>query len=82
MGKITLIEAVLRAMPTYFMSLFKVPIRVANSMEKIMRDCLWDGAEGDSHCHVVAWHQVCNPKVMGGLGLGNLRVRNKALVGK
>lgn len=81
-GRLTLIAAALIAMPTYFMSLFKVPLGVAKSMERIMRNFLWDGADGKVHCHVVAWDQVCKPKVRGGLGLGNFCLRNKALLGK
>lgn len=38
-------------------------------MEKIIRDFLRDEADGDSHCHLVAWELVCIPKYRGGLGL-------------
>ncbi|XP_073035927.1 uncharacterized protein [Primulina eburnea] len=81
-GRLTLIKSVLSAMPTYFMSLFKMPSRVAKYLEKLMRDFLWDGPDGEKHCHVVGWQQVCKPLARGGLGLPNLRLRNLALLGK
>lgn len=59
----------LSAMPSYFMSLFKVPTREVKCMEKITRDFLWDGTEGEMHRHVVSWDQVCKPKDR---GLGGL----------
>ncbi|XP_073059743.1 uncharacterized protein [Primulina eburnea] len=81
-GRLMLIKSVLSAMPTYYMSLFRVPARVEKKMEKMKRDFLWDGADGENHCHVVGWNHVCKPKERGGLGLGNIRFTNKALLGK
>lgn len=48
-GRLTLIEAVMSAKPLYYMSLFRVPKGVAKVMETIMRDFLWDGADGEVH---------------------------------
>ncbi|XP_075480292.1 uncharacterized protein LOC142520994 [Primulina tabacum] len=59
-----------------------VPSRVAKRMEKLMRDFLWDEGDKDTHCHVVGWNQVCKQKDRGGLGLGNICLRNKALLRK
>ena len=47
-----------------------------------MRDFLWEGCDGEEGDHLVAWKNVCLPKVYGGLGLDNLVVRNKALLFK
>lgn len=47
-----------------------------------MRDFIWDGADGDPHCHLVAWEHVYKPKDRGGLGIGNICLRNRALLGK
>lgn len=37
---------------------------------------LWDGADGDSHCHMVAWDLVCKPKKKS-LGIGRICLKNK-----
>ena len=46
-GRLTLIESVLSAIPTYFLSLFRIPSGVAKELEKIMRNFLWKGADRD-----------------------------------
>ena len=52
--RLTLIEAVLPAIPTYDLSLFQLPSGVSNELEKIMRDFLWKGADGEGRDHLVA----------------------------
>ena len=44
--KITLIKSTLSNLPVNFMSLFKIPITVANLLEKIQRQFLWVGGWG------------------------------------
>lgn len=48
-------------------------------MEKKMRDFLWEGFDGNN---LVSSDVVTKPKEAGGLGIGNLVIRNKALLGK
>ena len=44
-GKVTLIKSTLSNLPTYFLSLLPIPIKVANRMEKLQRDFLWSGID-------------------------------------
>ena len=39
-GKVTLIKSSLSSLPTYFLSLLRIPRNVANRMEKLQRDFL------------------------------------------
>jgi hypothetical protein len=39
-GRVTLIKSTLANLPTYYMSLFPLPVSVANRMEKLQRDFL------------------------------------------
>lgn len=41
-GRVTLIKSMLCSIPTYFMSAFSLPIHVANKLEKLQRDFLWE----------------------------------------
>ncbi|KAL5549263.1 hypothetical protein UlMin_004494 [Ulmus minor] len=81
-GRLTMIQSVLSSIPIYFMSLFKLPNGVAALLEKMMRQFLWDKEVGGKGKNLVDWKLVCSPKESGGLGIGNLLIRNKALLGK
>ena len=40
-GKLTLIKSTLSNLPTYYMSLFPIPMSVAKRIEKLQREFLW-----------------------------------------
>ena len=81
-GRVTLIKSTLFSLPTYFLSILPIPGKVANRMEKLHRDFLWSGMNGDSKFHLVKWAKVCKPMQVGGLGIRLLRSFNTALLGK
>ncbi|RVW31838.1 putative ribonuclease H protein [Vitis vinifera] len=81
-GRITLIQSCLTHMPCYFLSLFKLPASVAAKIERLQRDFLWSGIGEGKKDHLVRWDVVCKPKEIGGLGFGNISLRNLALLGK
>jgi hypothetical protein len=81
-GRLTLLKSTLSSLPTYFLSLFTIPISVANKLEKLQRDFLWGGMGNNLKHHLVGWDKVCVPKVKGGLGVRSLVLFNKALLGK
>jgi hypothetical protein len=68
--------------PTYYMSLFKIPISIANRIEKLQRDFLWGGLGDEFKYHLVKWSKVCSPISEGGLGIRKLVDFNRALLGK
>ena len=81
-GKLNLIKSTLSNLPTYFLSLFPIPVEVANRIEKLQRDFLWSGIGEEHNLHVVKWSKVCLPLQHGELGVKNLRTFNQALLGK
>jgi len=64
------------------MSLFKMPLVVANELVRIQRNVLWGwGFDGRK----IAWascKKVCEPRKARGLGIIDLKVFNTALLGK
>jgi hypothetical protein len=81
-GRLTLIKSTLSNLPTYLLSLFPIPLRVANRLEKIQRNFLWGGIGDDAKFHLVKWNRICTPLHSGGLGVYNLTQFNQALLGK
>ncbi|RVX16773.1 LINE-1 retrotransposable element ORF2 protein [Vitis vinifera] len=81
-GRITLIQSCLSHIPSYFLSLFKIPVSIASKIEKMQRDFLWSGAGEGKKDHLIRWEVVSRPKEMGGLGFGKTSMRNIALLGK
>ena len=81
-GRLTLLKSTLSSMPTYFMSLFPIPIKVAKRIELLQRNFLWDDLGAAHRYHLVAWDKVCSPIVQGGLGIRPLHLFNRALMGK
>ncbi|WJZ97297.1 hypothetical protein VitviT2T_015910 [Vitis vinifera] len=81
-GRITLIQSCLTHMPYYFLSLFKLPASVAARIERLQRDFLWSGIGEDKRDHLVRWDVVSIPKEIGGLGFGNISLRNLVFLGK
>ena len=81
-GRITLIHSCLSHIPSYFLSLFKIPALVSAKIERLQRDLLWSGVGESKRDHLISWDVVCKSKAKGGLGFGKISLRNLVLLGK
>lgn len=82
-GRLTLLNSVLSSIPTYWMSVFKLPSWVIKEIDKVRRDFLWKGPDlGSKGFRLVAWDRICRPRSMGGWGILNLHSFNNALLAK
>nr|GEY17771.1 RNA-directed DNA polymerase, eukaryota [Tanacetum cinerariifolium] len=76
------IKSVLGALPTYYMSLFRVSDGVLNKL-KGLRNSFFLGADiGDRKMMWVCWKKVMAQKQYGGLGVSSLFALNRALLFK
>ncbi|GJV05062.1 putative reverse transcriptase domain-containing protein [Tanacetum coccineum] len=66
----------------YWASMFILPVSIANNIERLMRDFLWNFGEFKRGKAKMKWSDVCRPKVEGGLGIRSLEDWNTALISK
>ena len=81
-GRLTLVKSTLSSLPTYYLSLFVIPVAVADRLERIQRNFLWGASEECFKYPLVAWEKVCLPIAFGGLGIRKIVHFNQTLLGK
>jgi hypothetical protein len=52
----TLIHSTLSSIPTYYLSLFPIPVSVAKKLERLQKEFLWSGLDDETKFHLVNWH--------------------------
>jgi hypothetical protein len=72
----------LSSIPTYYLSLFPIPVSVAKRLELLQWEFLLSGMGDEAKFHLVNWHRVCTPIKAGGLGVRNVIKFNLVLLGK
>ncbi|KAE8704873.1 hypothetical protein F3Y22_tig00110435pilonHSYRG00103 [Hibiscus syriacus] len=81
-GRVVLVKSVLCSLPVYFMSMFRIPAAVILKLNSIMASFLWGDSIDKKKIHWVNWKSVSKPRNLGGLGVPNLALLNRALLGK
>ncbi|KAI8543503.1 hypothetical protein RHMOL_Rhmol08G0223300 [Rhododendron molle] len=81
-GRLTLINSSFSHLPTYFMSIFKMPLAVANAMEKLQRQFFWGDTADKKKLHLVKWETIAKKKEFGGLGVRRMMQQNLALLSR
>jgi hypothetical protein len=81
-GRAILIKSVIFAIPLYCMSIFCIPKTVACKITGMQSWFLWGWSIDNRKIHRLAWDIVAKEKDKGGLGVGNISAKNKALLFK
>ena len=81
-GRVTLIKSVLSSLLLYYMSIFKIPRKVTDELDKIQSRFLWGSSETRRKVHLVNWERVCMSKERGGLGVKRVKDMNDSLLMK
>jgi hypothetical protein len=55
-GRVTLIHSTLSSIPSYYLSLFPIPVSVAKKLERLQMEFLWNGMGDETKFHLVNWH--------------------------
>ncbi|KAJ8431324.1 hypothetical protein Cgig2_013540 [Carnegiea gigantea] len=81
-GRVTLIQATITAIPVYTMQTARIPRSVCDELDRRIRRFLWRGATLERKPHLVAWEIMTKEKDNGGLGLRSMRQLNSAYLMK
>lgn len=81
-GKLTMMKAVLTAIPTYAMSCFQLPGSLCKRIQSCLTRLWWDKSADKKDMCWLSWDKLKKPKSCGGLGLRDIHLFNQALLAK
>ncbi|XP_059446647.1 uncharacterized protein LOC132178216 [Corylus avellana] len=81
-GKEILLKAVIQAIPTYCMSVFKLPKVLCSEINSLMTKFFWSHKEKEKRIHWMSWSKMSLSKTQGGMGFRDIVTFNKALLAK
>ncbi|XP_039011227.1 uncharacterized protein LOC120140301 [Hibiscus syriacus] len=80
--RVVLVKLVLSSLPILYLSIFKLPLKVNQKLNSIMARFLWGEEQAKKRIHWINWNMVCQPYDKGGLGILDVRLVNRVLLGK
>lgn len=81
-GKEVLLKSVAMAMPSYAMSLFKLPLGICKNLNSAMSQFWWGGNKEGRSIHWLSWEKLSMVKGRGGMGFMDIHWFNLALLAK
>jgi len=73
-GKEILIKAMAQAIPTYFMSCFRIANSLCEEMTSLMQNFWWGQKKDERKMAWISWDKLCTPKSQGGVGFKQLKL--------
>ena len=81
-GREILIKTVARSIPTYTMSLFKLPKSLCDSINSTIARYWWGKTKNQRKIHWINWKKLCTTKKKGGMGFRDKQDFNLAMLAK
>lgn len=79
-GRLTLIKSVVSCLPSFYISVFKMPKGVVKTIEKLQASFLWGDREIRRKVHLVRWQELMSLKVKEGLGIRSIADMNDCML--
>ncbi|PWA99646.1 RNA-directed DNA polymerase [Artemisia annua] len=81
-GRLSLIKSVLGHLPTYYMSIYPMPVSFLKKLESMRNQFFLGGDSDDKKMSLVRWNRCLASKDLGGLGIGSIFGLNIGLLFK
>jgi hypothetical protein len=81
-GREILIKAVVQAIPTYSMSVFRLPKKLCSSLNSMITRFWWGHSNEAKHISWMSWGRLGKSKLHRGMGFRDLEAFNVALLAK
>ncbi|XP_024642261.2 uncharacterized protein [Medicago truncatula] len=82
-GREVMIKSVLQSIPSYIMSIFRLPNQLLDEIEKMMNTFWWGhGGSNNKGLNWLSWEKLSVHKNDGGMGFKDLEAFNVAMLGK
>lgn len=81
-GRKILIKVVALAIPTFAMSVFKLPITLCEELESLLAKFWWSQKKEERKAHWIGWDKMSRSKFQGSLSFKKLHSFNMALLAK
>lgn len=81
-GRLVMIQVVVSTLPIYLLSILSLLASANAFLIKKMRNFFWQNTEEKHKIALIAWDKIIKPKIMGGVGIKDLKLQNKALGAK
>ena len=77
-----LIKTVAQAIPTYAISIFKLPKSTCDNINSLLANYWWGQTKEERKIHWINWKKLCTQKKEGGMGFRDLHSFNLAMLSK
>ena len=81
-GREVVIKTVAQAIPTYSMSMFKLPKKICDDINSVLAKYWWGQTQNEKKIHWINWGKLCKPKDKRGMGFRDIHAFNLAILAK
>lgn len=81
-GREILIKTIAQAIPTYSLSLFKIPKAVGDFINSTLAKYWWGQTKDEKKTHWINWKKLCSSKKKGGMGFQDIHAFSLAMLTK